>query len=59
MTKVKPHTRCEGTNKGTGKNGRAENMLVQTPEGILVNGMLDWDRERRGRDRGRQDGVES
>jgi hypothetical protein len=34
-------------------------MLVQTPEGILVNGMLDWDRERRGGNRGRQDGVES
>jgi hypothetical protein len=27
--------------KGTGKNGSVENMLVQTPEGILVNGMLD------------------
>ena len=45
--------------KDIGKNSRAEEMLVQTPEGILVNGMLDWDRERRGRDRGRQDGVES
>jgi hypothetical protein len=41
MTKVKPHARCEGMDKGTGKNGRVENMLVQTPEGILVNGMLD------------------
>ena len=45
--------------KDTGKNSRVENMLVQTPEGILVNGMLDWDSERRGGNRGRQDGVES
>ena len=31
-------------------------MLIQTPEGILVNGMQDENRERRGEDRGRQDG---
>jgi hypothetical protein len=46
--------------KDTGKNSRVEEMLVQTPEGILGNsGMLECNRERRGRDRGRQDGVES
>jgi hypothetical protein len=38
---------------------RRRRKLIQTPEGILVNGMLDEDRERRGEDRGEQEAEES
>lgn len=44
----KGHTaRRERAGKDTVKENSMESMLNQTPEGILVNGMLDEDRERR------------
>lgn len=43
---------CSDARRGKIKNRTAAaGMLIQTPEGILVNGMLDEDRERRGRPR--------
>jgi hypothetical protein len=54
-----PHATCGRRDKDTGEKSRIAEVLVQTPEGILGNGMLDADRQRRGIDRGRQDGVES
>lgn len=40
MTKIMPHARCERMGKDTGKNSRVQEKLVQTPEGILGNGMV-------------------